>query len=148
MARLFLRVGHRDGVRPADLVGAIANEAGVPGSDIDNIDIYDQFAFVEVPEETVDTVLEALNRTTIRGREVQASIARPSDDSESRDLGRTGPRDGRRTDRRPSYSPNRGAGRDLRPDRSPRSPRPFTPSRRPRPDRPPSGPRRPFRDDR
>ena len=54
MVRLFLRVGRRDGVRPADLVGAIANEAGLSGDQIGDIDLYDTFSFVEVPEESGD----------------------------------------------------------------------------------------------
>ena len=41
--------GSRAGVRPADIVGAIANEAGVPGKAIGAIDIYDDFTFVELP---------------------------------------------------------------------------------------------------
>jgi ATP-dependent RNA helicase DeaD len=48
-ARLFLRVGKRHGVRPADVVGAIANEAGLRGNEIGDIDLYDTFSFVEVP---------------------------------------------------------------------------------------------------
>ncbi len=77
MVQVFLRVGHRDGVRPADLVGAIANEARVSGDSIGSVDIYDTFSFVEVPEESADPVIAALNRTTIRGREARAVLARP-----------------------------------------------------------------------
>ena len=68
MAQLFLRVGKRDGVRPADLVGAIANEAGIPGDSIGDIDLFDSFSFVEVPQPEASRVQAALNRTTIRGR--------------------------------------------------------------------------------
>ena len=93
MARLFLRVGRRNGVRPADLVGAIANEAGLPGDAIGDIDIYDAFAFVEVPEESADSVRDALNRTTIRGNAPRATLARPQDewnanDDDFRDMAR------------------------------------------------------------
>ncbi len=79
MTRLFLRVGRRDGVRPADIVGAIANEAGVPGDAIGDIDLYDTFSFVEAPETLADTIIAALNRTTIRGREPRVSVARPDE---------------------------------------------------------------------
>ncbi len=79
MARLFLRVGRRDGVRPADIVGAIANEAGVPGDEIGDIDLYDTFAFVEAPEAQAGAIISALNRTTIRGRDPRASLARPDE---------------------------------------------------------------------
>ena len=84
MARLFLRVGRRDGVRPADLVGAIANEAGVPGNIIGDIDIYDAFSFVEAPEESAAMIIAALNQTTIQGRKPQATIARPGDEAPAR----------------------------------------------------------------
>ncbi len=87
MARLFLRVGRRDNIRPADLVGAVANEAKIPGTAVGDIDIYDTFSFVEVPDNVADRVLRALNRTTIRGREAQATIARPVEDGGRRDEG-------------------------------------------------------------
>jgi ATP-dependent RNA helicase DeaD len=77
MARLFLSAGRRAGVRPSDIVGAIANEAGVPGKSIGSIDIYDNFTFVEVPMELRDQVLERMSRATIRGRPIEARIARP-----------------------------------------------------------------------
>ncbi len=80
MAQLFLKVGTRDGVRPADLVGAITNEAGVSGNTIGAIDIYDTFSFVEVPAALAESVGEALNRTTIRGRAPGATVARPRDE--------------------------------------------------------------------
>jgi ATP-dependent RNA helicase DeaD len=85
MVRLFLRVGRRDGVRPADMVGAIANEAGISGDQIGDIDLYDTFSFVEVPQESGQKVIAALNRTTIRGRDPQATIALPDADGQSRD---------------------------------------------------------------
>ena len=49
MTRLFVGLGRQDGLRPGDLVGAISNEAGLPGKAIGAIDILDRTAFVEVP---------------------------------------------------------------------------------------------------
>ncbi|GAC1363486.1 MAG: DEAD/DEAH box helicase [Herpetosiphon sp.] len=77
MARLYLDIGREDNIRPADIVGAIANEAGIPGRAIGSIDLYDRFTFVEVPEQTIDRVMKALKRTTIRGRKISPTIARP-----------------------------------------------------------------------
>ncbi len=77
-ARLFLRVGKRHGVRPADLVGAIANEAGLTGDEIGDIDLYDTFSFVEVPAAAAARVEAALNRSTIRGQAPRATLARPA----------------------------------------------------------------------
>ena len=77
MARIYLDIGRDDGVRPADIVGAIANEAGVPGRAVGAIDLYERFSFVEVPQNLSDRVIKALKRTTIRGRKIAPTIARP-----------------------------------------------------------------------
>lgn len=77
MARLFLHVGRRDGVRPADLVGMLSREAGVPERMIGDIDIYDTFSFVEAPEDTVAKMIVALNQTMIYGRKPEAKLAAP-----------------------------------------------------------------------
>ena len=74
MAKLFLRVGKQQGVRPADLVGAIANEAGIPGDAIGDIDLFDGFSVVEIPASVATKVEAALNRTSIRGHEPGASL--------------------------------------------------------------------------
>ncbi|HEY7122991.1 MAG TPA: DEAD/DEAH box helicase [Ktedonobacterales bacterium] len=79
LARLFLRIGKRDGVRPADIVGAIANTAGISGQSIGAIDIFETSSFVEVPEAVLEDVRATLNRTTIRGQAPQATPARPKD---------------------------------------------------------------------
>ncbi len=77
MSRIYLDIGRDDGVRPADIVGAIANEAGVPGRAIGAIDLYERFSFVEVPENLAERVIRALKRTTIRGRKMAPTIAKP-----------------------------------------------------------------------
>ncbi len=77
MTRLFLDVGRFDRVRPADIVGAIANEVGIPGKQIGSIDIYDRFAFVEVPSELAQRVVRGLSGVSLRGRPVKASLAKP-----------------------------------------------------------------------
>ena len=75
MVRLFIDAGSRAGVRPGDIVGAIANEAGVPGKAIGSIDIYDDFTFVELPSQFRDQVLQRMARATIRGRPVEIRVA-------------------------------------------------------------------------
>jgi len=66
--RLFLGIGRRAGMRPQDLVGAITGEAGLNARDIGAIQITDRFSLVEVPEAAADRVINALQRSTIRGR--------------------------------------------------------------------------------
>ena len=68
VARLFFGIGKRAGLRPQDLVGAIAGESGLSARDIGAIQITDRFSLVEVPEAAADMVISALQRSTIRGR--------------------------------------------------------------------------------
>ena len=68
MTRVFVGAGRTAGIRPQDLVGAIAGESELSGRQIGAIEISDRFALVEVPEESVDHVIDALRRTTIKGR--------------------------------------------------------------------------------
>jgi ATP-dependent RNA helicase DeaD len=68
VARLFFGIGRRAGIRPQDLVGAIAGESGLASRDIGAIQITDRFSLVEVPEPAADMVIAAMQRATIRGR--------------------------------------------------------------------------------
>jgi ATP-dependent RNA helicase DeaD len=68
MTRIYIGVGRSSGIRPQDLVGAIANEAGVAGREIGAIEIADRFALVELPDARVDQVIRALKGTTIKGK--------------------------------------------------------------------------------
>jgi ATP-dependent RNA helicase DeaD len=69
-ARIFVGAGRAAGMRPADLVGAIANEAKVSPRDIGAIQIADRFSLVEVPEAIAESVIRALRNATIRGQKV------------------------------------------------------------------------------
>ena len=53
-----------------DQARAIANEVGIDSSAIGAIQIADRFSLVEVPDEIADDIVEALRRTTIKGRQV------------------------------------------------------------------------------
>jgi ATP-dependent RNA helicase DeaD len=69
--RLFVGGGRRAGLRPGDLVGAITNEAHVPGGAVGAIQINDGFSLVDVHESVADPVVRALREATIRGRRLQ-----------------------------------------------------------------------------
>ncbi len=75
MVRLFINAGRSSGVRPADIVGAIANESGLAGRLIGAIDIYDDFALVDVPAEHHPQVLASMAGATIRGRDAAVRLA-------------------------------------------------------------------------
>ncbi|MCB0971669.1 MAG: DbpA RNA binding domain-containing protein, partial [Acidimicrobiales bacterium] len=69
-ARLWVGSGRADGMRPKDLVGAIAGETDLRGDDIGAIRIFDRFSLVDVPERSAGQVIAALKGTTLRGRKV------------------------------------------------------------------------------
>jgi ATP-dependent RNA helicase DeaD len=68
MSRIYIGSGRKDNMRPADLVGAIANEAQIEAKQIGSIEISDRFSLVELPEELVDSVIAALRATKIKGK--------------------------------------------------------------------------------
>jgi ATP-dependent RNA helicase DeaD len=82
MVRLFIDVGHMSGVKPGDIVGAIANEGGIPGAAIGHIDIYDRFSFVDVQSGYIDQVLKRMSGSIIRSRDLRIRLATPRDQDE------------------------------------------------------------------
>ncbi|MFJ3662406.1 DEAD/DEAH box helicase [Streptomyces sp. NPDC090119] len=79
MTRLFVGAGRSSGVRPQDLVGAIAGETRLSGRDIGAIEIADRFSLVEVPEEAADDVVNAMRGANVKGR--RAQVRRERDQS-------------------------------------------------------------------
>ncbi|HSK23872.1 MAG TPA: DEAD/DEAH box helicase [Egicoccus sp.] len=77
-ARIFVNLGRGAGIRPKDLVGAIANESPVSGREIGAIQITQNFSLVDVPADRVDAVITALRNTTIKGR--KANVRRDARD--------------------------------------------------------------------
>ena len=126
MVRLFLNVGRNQGARPQDFVGAIANEAGIPGRAIGAIDIFDDYTFVDIPQEFVDRVLAAMRGARIKGRPVNAEVARMDGAPGPRDRGGRGPAPsgrppfvgGGRVNRDGDNRPPRRYERSDRPERS------------------------------
>jgi ATP-dependent RNA helicase DeaD len=68
MSRVFIGAGRVAGIRPQDLVGAIAGETALSGRDIGAIEIADRFSLVEIPSASVDDVIAALKATRIKGK--------------------------------------------------------------------------------
>jgi len=80
VARLWVGVGRSGGVRPKDLVGAIANETRLSGKDIGAITITENFSIVEIPESAVDEVVSTMKRTTIKGKKTKVRRDRVGSD--------------------------------------------------------------------
>ena len=68
--RLWVGSGRDGGVRPGDLVGAIAGETHLSGGQIGAIKIAPTFSLVDVPADAADTVIQALSRGNLRGQKV------------------------------------------------------------------------------
>ena len=71
MAKLYVGGGRKLKIRAGDLVGAITNEAGLAGTSIGAIQIWDRHSIVEVPEEMAAEIIAALTATTIKGKKLQ-----------------------------------------------------------------------------
>lgn len=67
MVRLLVDLGHKQGVRPGDIVGAIASEAGIPGKAIGQIDIQQNRTYVDVKADLADRVL-GLRKRFLKGK--------------------------------------------------------------------------------
>ena len=80
MVRLFIGTGRDSGIRPQDLVGAIANEAGVSSKLIGSIDIADRYSIVEVDEEIAQNVIFALRSAYIKGKQCVVRYDRPPEE--------------------------------------------------------------------
>ncbi len=82
MTRIFVGAGRDLGIRPSDIVGAIANEAGIPSKCIGAIDISDRFTIVELESERVDQVIDSMQGVRFKGREATVKLDRPRRDGD------------------------------------------------------------------
>jgi ATP-dependent RNA helicase DeaD len=74
MAKVYIGAGREAGIRPGDLVGAIANEAGLNSNVIGAVEVMDRFSLVEVPEVLAREIIETLSRTRIKGQKVAVRL--------------------------------------------------------------------------
>ena len=75
MQRYRVEVGHRDRVKPGNLVGAIAGETGLQGRMIGRIQIFDNHSLVDLPKGMPEDVFSSLQRLRVMNRELQISKA-------------------------------------------------------------------------
>lgn len=78
MERFRIHVGHKDGVTPREVVGAIANEAEIEGRYIGHIRIYDEYCTVDLPGGMPKEVMQILQKTHVCSKPLMIeSVAKP-----------------------------------------------------------------------
>jgi len=71
-----LEVGRRHGVQPGNIVGALAHEGDLHGSEINGIDIRDDHSFVRLPAEIPEHVLKHLAEVVVRGQRLDIRLVK------------------------------------------------------------------------
>jgi ATP-dependent RNA helicase DeaD len=97
MVRYRIEVGRNHEARPGDIVGAIANEAGISSSNIGHIKLHDEFSTVDLPKGLSSDVLSQLKKVRVRNRPLEISVDQggaggASSGGKDRDFGDRGPR--------------------------------------------------------
>ena len=73
MERFRIEVGHRHGVKPGNIVGAIANEAEIESEYIGRIEIFDDYSTVQLPEGMPREIFKHLKGVWVSGQRLQIS---------------------------------------------------------------------------
>ena len=68
MVTLWIDGGRKDKVRPGDILGALTGTAGISGSEVGKIDIFDAHAYVAIKQDSADKALICLKNGKIKGR--------------------------------------------------------------------------------
>ncbi|MET0230508.1 MAG: DEAD/DEAH box helicase [Rhodanobacteraceae bacterium] len=76
-----IEVGHDHGVKPGNIVGAIANEAGLDAKHIGRVDIREDHSFVDLPEGMPSEVFKLLKKVWVSGQQLR--ITRGGEGSEA-----------------------------------------------------------------
>lgn len=74
MQRYRLEVGHQHKAKPGNIVGAIANEAGLESKHIGRITIFEDYSLVDLPEGMPRETFQHLKNTYVAGRKLQISL--------------------------------------------------------------------------
>ena len=89
-----VEVGHVHGVKPGNIVGAIANEAGLDSKNIGRIDIRDDHSLIDLPEGMPSEIFRHLKKVWVSGQQLQIAPNRggSEDASPPRPAARAAPR--------------------------------------------------------
>jgi len=70
MEQYRIEIGRDDGLLPKNLVGAIANTAGIEGRSIGKIKIESKFSLVDLPKDMPKNILQTLQRLKLSGKQM------------------------------------------------------------------------------
>jgi ATP-dependent RNA helicase DeaD len=73
METFRIEVGSVHGIKPGNIVGAIANESGIEGVHIGRVDIREDHSFVDLPEGMPNPIFKELQKVRVVGRELRIS---------------------------------------------------------------------------
>lgn len=73
--RLWMNLGEAQGIKPIDIVNAVAGETGLPGKVVGTVDVREKHLFMDVADEHVHGIVAKLNRTEIKGHKVKVKAA-------------------------------------------------------------------------
>ena len=79
MATYRIEVGHANGVKPGNIVGAIANEGGIESKYIGRIEIYDDFTTLDLPNDLPKDLVDHLKTVWVAGQ--QLNITRDGEEA-------------------------------------------------------------------
>ncbi|MFK5984742.1 MAG: DEAD/DEAH box helicase [Pseudomonadota bacterium] len=82
MIRYRIEVGHEHHVKPGNIVGAIANEAGLESKYIGRINIYDDYSLIDLPEGMPMDIFNNVKKIWVAGQQLR--ISRAIDDGKNK----------------------------------------------------------------
>ncbi len=88
METFRIEVGSVHGIKPSNVVGAIANESGIEGVHIGRVDIRDDHSYVDLPEGMPKQIFKVLQKVLVAGRELRISKVSEKPPKPPRDLER------------------------------------------------------------
>lgn len=74
--RFHVSLGKKQGIRPGDILGAVAGECGIPGSDIGEIEVLENYSFFNAASEHQMRILDRMQGAQIKGKDVMIELSK------------------------------------------------------------------------
>ncbi len=82
--RFHVNLGKKQGIRPGDILGAVAGECNIPGSDIGEIEILENYSFFTAATEHKSRILKKMEGAQIKGKDVIIELSKEKKSRQSR----------------------------------------------------------------